>query len=155
MLEDFEKKIPIHKKTIGIGKKFTTCIYARTSLIYLLQHHTKRRYLVRSAMTRFATSYLTLGCLNDKKEALMRMFTSEKWKFSQFAKTKDGKNLESMVMDKEFCKNIVICLKGAYPLIKFICLVDFDEKPAMGFTYEAMDRAKEKIQEAFKGVQKR
>ena len=57
-------------------------------------------------------------------------------------------------MDKEFWKNIVICLKGAPLLMKVLRLVDSDEKAAMGFIYEEMDQAKKKIQEAFNSVQK-
>ncbi|KAI5412253.1 hypothetical protein KIW84_057060 [Lathyrus oleraceus] len=51
MLEDLEKKISVHE---DIG--------SRTSLISILHHHTKNKYLVRPGATRFATSYLTLGC---------------------------------------------------------------------------------------------
>ncbi|XP_042449877.1 uncharacterized protein LOC122034629 [Zingiber officinale] len=154
MLEDFEKKIPIHKETIARGKKITTYIYSRTALISLLHHFTKEKDLIRPATTRFATSYLTLGCLNDNKGALIRMFTSKEWKSSQFAKTKDGKVIENVVMDKDFWKSIITCLRSAYPLIKVLRLVDSDEKPAMGFIYEEMDRAKEKIQAAFNGIKK-
>ncbi|XP_058741039.1 uncharacterized protein LOC131613382 [Vicia villosa] len=57
MLEDFEKKIPLHKDTIAKGKKITTYIYARTSLISLLHKFTNNADLIRPAMTRFATSY--------------------------------------------------------------------------------------------------
>ncbi|KAK7259192.1 hypothetical protein RIF29_24792 [Crotalaria pallida] len=57
-------------------------------------------------------------------------------------------------MDKEFWKNIVECLKGAYPLIKVLRLVDSEEKPAMGFIYEEMDQAKEKIQTTFNDIKK-
>jgi len=45
--------------------------------------------LIRPALTRFATSYLTLGCLNDNKGSLIRMFTYEEWQSSQFVKTRD------------------------------------------------------------------
>lgn len=155
MLEDFEKKLNVHKETIPKGRRITTYIYSRTALICLLHHFTKGKDLIRPAMTRFATSYLTLGCLNDNKGALMRMFISNEWKSSRFAKTKDGKHVENMIMDSRFWKNIVVCLKGTYPLIKVLRLVDSDEKPAMGFIYEEMDRAKEKIQTAFNNVKKR
>jgi len=94
MLEDYEKKIPIHEETISKGKKITTFIYSRTSLICLLQHFTKGRDLVRSGITHFATSYLTLGRLHENKGALIRMFTSEEWKTSKFAKTNDGNMLK-------------------------------------------------------------
>ncbi|KAG6480165.1 hypothetical protein ZIOFF_063643 [Zingiber officinale] len=122
-------------------------------MLDLVARHEKD--LIRPATTRFATSYLTLGCLNDNKGALIRMFTSKEWKSSQFAKTKDGKVIENVVMDKDFWKSIITCLRSAYPLIKVLRLVDSDEKPAMGFIYEEMDRAKEKIQAAFNGIKKR
>lgn len=144
MLEDLEKKIPIHGETIPKGKKITTFIYARTSLISILHSHTKNRDLVRPGATRFATSYLTLGCLFENKEALIRMFTSKEWKSSKCAKLRDGKALEDMILDKKFWKDIVICLKGATPLMKVLRLADSDKKPAMGFIYEAMDQANSK-----------
>nr|KYP40632.1 hypothetical protein KK1_038021 [Cajanus cajan] len=45
---------------------------------------------------------------------------------------------------QDFWKHIVICLRGASPLIKVLWMIDSDEKP--GFLYEAMDPAKENIQ---------
>ena len=41
------------------------------------------------------------------------------------------------------------------PLVKVLRLVDGDAKPAMGYIYEAMDRAKEQIQKNFNDVQRR
>lgn len=115
----------------------------------------KGKDLVRSVVTRFTTSYLTLGCLMENKGALIRMFTSNEWTLSKFAKSIEGKQIEEVVIDKEFWKNIIICLKGVFPLIKVLRLVDSDENPAMRLIYEAMDEAKEKIQTNFNGVQKR
>jgi hypothetical protein len=79
MLEDLEKNIPIHKKTIPKCKKITTFIYSRTSLISTFHSHTKNRDLVRPVATCFATSYLTLECLFENKEAFIRMFTSKEY----------------------------------------------------------------------------
>ncbi|VFQ89725.1 unnamed protein product, partial [Cuscuta campestris] len=154
MLEDFEKKIPIHGVTIPNGRKITTYIYSRPSLIPLLHHFTDGKDLVRPGMTRFATAYLTLGCLYENNGGLIRMFTSEEWKTNKHSKIKDGKDVEEIVLDKEFWKSIVICLKGALPLIEVLRLVDSDEHPAMGFLYEAINRAKEKIQAVFQNVKK-
>ena len=57
---------------------------------------------MRPNITHFATSYLTLGCLHENKGALIRMFTKNYWKSSRFAKTKDGKIVEDVVLDKDF-----------------------------------------------------
>ncbi|XLS54701.1 hypothetical protein HN51_004456, partial [Arachis hypogaea] len=78
MLEDFEKKLALQKDTIAKGRRLTTYIYSRTSLISLLQQHTKGRDLVRP---------------------------------------------------------------------------DSEGKPAMGYMYSEIDRAKEKIKDAFQSVE--
>ncbi|GAU10024.1 hypothetical protein TSUD_371930 [Trifolium subterraneum] len=49
--------------------------------------------------TRFATSYLTLGCLYENKEALIRMFTSKELKSNKCSKLRDGKAIEDVVLD--------------------------------------------------------
>ncbi|XP_058775073.1 uncharacterized protein LOC131649323 [Vicia villosa] len=152
MLEDFEKKITLHKETIACGKKITTFIYARTSLISLLHKFTIEGDLIRPGLTRFATSYLTLGCLYENMASLKNMFTSNEWKSSKLAKSNDGIFVEGLVTDKKFWKDVVYCIRGAFPLIRVLCMVDSDEKPAMGFIYEEMNRAKEKIRSDFKGV---
>ncbi|XP_019415421.1 PREDICTED: uncharacterized protein LOC109326944 [Lupinus angustifolius] len=53
-------------------------------------------------MNRFETSYLTLGRLLDNKEALRGMFTSIEWKESQYARTRDGKSVENVIMDNSY-----------------------------------------------------
>jgi len=63
MLEDFEKKNQIY-------------IYSRTGLMSL-HKYTKGIDLIRQAYTYFAISYLTLGCLNENKGSLIRMFASK------------------------------------------------------------------------------
>ena len=88
----------------------------------------------------------------DNKEALMIMFGSNQWKYSHFAKTKDGKMVENYILDGIY---ITTCLKGAYPLIKVLHMVNSDEKPSMGFIYKEMDHAKETIQTNFKNVKKK
>lgn len=49
-----------------------------------------------------------------------------------------------------FWNNVVYALQVATPLIKVLRLVDGERKLAMGYIYEAMDRAKEAIQNSFK-----
>jgi hypothetical protein len=155
MLEDFEKKIPLHKDTIAKGKKITTYIYGRTSLICMLHKFTKNVDLIRPSLTRFATSYLTLGCLNQHQNELINMFESNEWKTSKLAKSKDGIIVQKIVLSKLFWKDVLTCLRGAFPLVGVLRMVDSEEKPAMGNLYEEMDRAKEKIKANFNGVARR
>ncbi|XP_061374524.1 uncharacterized protein LOC133316764 [Gastrolobium bilobum] len=152
MLEDFEKHIAVHRETIPKGKKITTYIYGRTFLISLLKKATKGKVLIRPGATRFATSYLTLGCLYENSSAVKRVFLSDEWKASKYSKSNEGKLIASLVDDSLFWKNVLFCIKGAYLLFKVLRLVD-SEEPAIGFLYGEIGKAKEEIKNVFKGVE--
>ncbi|KAL8138686.1 hypothetical protein V2J09_004687 [Rumex salicifolius] len=51
-----------------------------------LKEFTNGRELIRPGATKFATSYLTLRCLNEQKGPLLNMFTSTKWRSSSYEK---------------------------------------------------------------------
>ena len=138
----------MHQTTITKGQKITTYIYSRTMVLSWLREFTRGKDLVRSAVTRFATAYLTLGCLHEHKGALINMFTSTKWRGSRF-NFAEGKVVQGIVLDScGFWPNVATC-------IEVLRLVDSDEKPAMSFIYDEMDRAKDKIKQNFNNVKKR
>ncbi|XP_044955032.1 uncharacterized protein LOC123405398 [Hordeum vulgare subsp. vulgare] len=156
ILEDFKKKMKMHNVTIAKGRKICTCIYSRTVPLSWLREFTKGRELVRPAITRFATAYLTLGCLHELKGALVNMFSSNKWSGSKFSATREGKEVQQIVLDSRgVWPNVTIYLKDALPLIRVLRLVDSDEKPAMPFIYDEMSSAKQKIKLNFGNVKKR
>ncbi|XP_057761141.1 uncharacterized protein LOC130981575 [Arachis stenosperma] len=80
------------------------------------------------------------------------MFISDEWKESKCSKTRDGKNIEN-ILDKTFWGNIIHCLRCAYPLLHVLRIVDSEGKAAMGYMYSEIDRAKEKIKDAFQSVE--
>jgi len=67
ILKDFEKKLKVHQVTIAKGRRITSYIYPKSILISVLRHFTKLNDLISPVATRFATAYLTLGCLSDSK----------------------------------------------------------------------------------------
>ena len=74
------------------------------------------------------------------------MFTSDKWVESAYAKYAMGKEVAKIVLeDHEFWSQCHHIVKATEPLVRVLRLVDGDEKPVMGYLYEAMDRAKEEI----------
>ena len=83
------------------------------------------------------------------------MFNSLAWCKSSYAKTRDGFEVQEIVFDTRFWQAIRYCLKCVLPLVKVLRLVDGDAKPAMGYIYEAMDRAKEQIEKNFNKVKRR
>lgn len=71
ILEDFKSKFPLHKEITSSDKKITTYIYSRTGLLNLLHHFIAGGDLIRLDISRFAISYLCLGCLNEKRRPLL------------------------------------------------------------------------------------
>ncbi|CAN0919502.1 hypothetical protein LINGRAHAP2_LOCUS31490 [Linum grandiflorum] len=137
------------------AKKITNFIYARSMLISIMKEFTENRDLIRPAVTRFATSYLTLGCLNEHKGELMTMFSSEKWRKSKFSSLPDGKRVQGIVLDGRFWNNVAYCLRAMMPLVKVLRMVDSDERPAMPFLFFELNNANEKIKSNFNNVESR
>ncbi|CAN1164049.1 hypothetical protein LINPERPRIM_LOCUS32963, partial [Linum perenne] len=150
-----EKKLPIHKTTIAKGRKITNYIYGRAMLIFMLKDFTKGGELIRPALTRFATAYLTLGCLSEHKGDLMSMFSSETWRKSTFSTTREGKRIQGIALDSRFWTSVLTCLRAAMPLMKVLRLVDSDELPSMPFLYLECNQAMEKIKSNFSNIEKR
>ncbi|CAN1141741.1 hypothetical protein LINPERPRIM_LOCUS25651 [Linum perenne] len=150
-----EKKLPIHKTTIAKGRKITNYIYGRAMLISMLKDFTKGGELIRPALTRFATAYLTLGCLSEHKGDLMSMFSSETWRKSTFSSTREGKRIQGIALDSRFWTSVLTCLRAAMPLMKVLRLVDSDELPSMPFLYLELNQAMEKIKSNFSNIEKR
>ncbi|CAN1725844.1 hypothetical protein LINPERHAP1_LOCUS258 [Linum perenne] len=138
-LEDLEKKLSVHKTTIAKGRKITNYIYGRAMLISMLKEFTKGGDLIRHAVTRFATAYLTLGCLSEHKGDLM---------------TREGKRIQGIALVSRFWTSVLTCLRAAMPLMKVLRLVDSDELPTMPFLYLELNQAME-IKSNFSNIEKR
>lgn len=114
-----------------------------------MKTYTGGREIVRLGVIRFATQFLQLQALLQQKQALKNMFNSEEFRKSKFEKDKKGQTFEArqIVVGNDFWSKTNDILKLFEPLVKVLRLVDGDEKPTMGFIYEAINRAKQSIQE--------
>nr|XP_023900900.1 uncharacterized protein LOC112012749 [Quercus suber] len=79
------------------------------------------------------------------------MFTCDKWLSCPHAKTAVGKEISKIFLeDYSFWSQFKNIVKVSEPLVRVLRLVDGDEKLAMGYLYEAMDKAKEEIKRRLK-----
>ncbi|RDX73968.1 hypothetical protein CR513_46335, partial [Mucuna pruriens] len=60
--------------------------------------YSKGRELAKPAVTRFATSCLTLNCIKQQKNALRSMFASEEWATSSHASKSEAKQVMNLVL---------------------------------------------------------
>ncbi|KAJ9552901.1 hypothetical protein OSB04_016946 [Centaurea solstitialis] len=154
MLED-NGKIPKVRTTLqrAMALNGYIYIYNRVGVVNLMRKFTGKRELVRPAVTRFATAYITLRSIQVQKENLRKMFTSDEWRLSKYSQEQGAKRVASFVLMPTFWSSIVWILKMTGPLVKVLRLVDGEKKPAMGYIYEAMDRAKEAIAKSFNNIE--
>ena len=88
MLEDIGK-MKIHTEILEMAKGITQFIYNHGWILNLFRAHTKGKELLRPAITRFATSFLTLQRLYQLRQPLRKMFASEEFN-STWAKKPNG-----------------------------------------------------------------
>lgn len=112
--------------------------------------YTNRRDLIRPAITRFATNFISLQCLYKFRNELRQMFTSNAWSAMSVSSTLVGEEISGIVLDNSFWKNVEHIVSVSESLVKVLRLVDSEDKPAMGYLYEAMDKAKKAIQRRLK-----
>ncbi|KAJ1277659.1 hypothetical protein BS78_04G020400 [Paspalum vaginatum] len=146
--------LPKFKKTIDQAKAFTIFVYGHHRTLACLRSFTLKREIIRPGVTRFATSYLTLQSMLDKKDYLRKMVVDAKWYELPDVKTKKGKDATATVLNIRFWKDVALCLKVFEPLVKLLRLVDGDVKPSMGCLYGELIKAKREIKEAFGNVEK-
>ncbi|XP_075663743.1 uncharacterized protein LOC142633393 [Castanea sativa] len=153
-LEDIAK-LPTIMRTIKRAIELIGYIYNHTGLINMMRQFTGQRNLLRPAKTRFATSFLILSSIHKQKENLRKMFTLEDWTCSKWANELTGKRVAQTVLMHTFWNTIVYSLKVSSPIVRVLRLVDREKMPAIGYIYEAMDRAKEAIEKSFNGSEER
>lgn len=148
MLEDIGKQEWI-KNTVEHAKSITKYIYNHSWVLNLMRKNTNGREIIRPAITRFATHFLTLQSMISQAKNLQKMFSCDEWNASQWSRKQDGKDTKKKVNDATFWKKAIELVKIVEPLVKVLRLVD-GESLAMGYIYEAMDQAKEQIRAAYK-----
>lgn len=143
--------IPKVKRACRRGVTIVGFIYNHTMTLNLMRKFTKKVELVRSGITRFATHFLTLQRLYNQRNNIRSMFASAEWSALSVSKDAKGKTTRDIVFMQTFWNDVLYTLKAMGPLVQVLRLVDNERKPAMGYIYEAMDRAKEAMIKSFNG----
>ncbi|XLS77442.1 hypothetical protein HN51_061667, partial [Arachis hypogaea] len=123
--------------------------YSHFNILSMVRHFTNDKELVRHAITRFATSFLSLERLYEEKENLRKMFTLDEWVRNKLLKEAKEREATKMVISPSFWNHVKYTLKIMGPLVWVLRLVDGEKKPPIDYIYEAMEKAKECIMKTF------
>lgn len=110
MLEEIGKESKV-KSAISKAKVLTTFIYSHAKTLNMMKHFTKKRDIIRPGQTRFATTFLTLQSVMDKKDKLRLMFSSDEWRACKWSKTRVGEQAAAMVYNVTWWQQVSMSLK--------------------------------------------
>ncbi|AQK94388.1 hAT transposon superfamily protein [Zea mays] len=147
--------MPRFKKVIDQAKAFTIFVYGHTRTLECMRYFTEGKEIVRPGVTRFASNYLTLDTIQEKKDQLRNMVVHSRWDSLKDVKSKKGKNATTTILNPTFWKDVKLTLAVFAPLFKVLRLVDGDVKPSMGFVYGEILKAKRHVKEALGNVENR
>ena len=143
------------KKVVDQAKAFTIFVYGHTRTLECLRYFTEGKEVVRPGVTRFASNFLTLSSMQEKKDQLRKMVVHSRWDSLKDVKSKKGKEATATILSPSFWKDVKLTLIVFEPLVKVLRLVDRDVRPSMGFLYGELLKAKRQIKEAFGNVEAR
>jgi hypothetical protein len=154
MLEGIEN-LKKFKGTIDQAKALPIFIYAHHKTLSLMRKFTKNRDIIRPGVTRFASNFLTLQSLHEKKDQLRIMSQSDEWeKLNPVKKTVKGVQATTTLVKPNFWNEVALCLRVFEPLVKVLRMVDGDIKPSMAFIYGEIIKAKKDIVVAVGNIDK-
>eukprot|EP00253_Pinus_taeda_P009403 PITA_09403 len=147
MLEDIGKLHWIHE-AVEKEKSITKYLYNHIIVLKTMRKYIEGKEIVRPAVTRFATNFISLQFVVEQKINLKRMSLEPEWMASKHSKTLEGIEVVALVFNDSFWKDVEKIIVVMESLVRFLRMVDGD-KPAMGYIYQAMDLRKEAIKRRY------
>ncbi|KAJ6850545.1 uncharacterized protein M6B38_263400 [Iris pallida] len=137
------------KETLSKAKRICQFIYNNAWVLNFMRKKTDGKDIFQPAMTEFVTKFLTLDSMVSLKDCLHQMFTSTQWEQSIFSKQSVGEEVKEIVLDSQFWLSCTKVMKISRPLVTVFHLVDSEDRPSIGYLYDALEKAKKAIILAF------
>lgn len=144
MLEDIGKFEWINA-ILEQAKSVTRFIYNHIVVLNMMRKYTYGKDLIQPAITRSATNFTILQSMVNLKNNLQTMVTSQEWMDCPYSKIPDGVALIDLIYSEDFWSSCITIIRLMDPLMRVLRMVGSEKRPAMGYIYEAIYRAKEAI----------
>ncbi|XVF23939.1 hypothetical protein REPUB_Repub13aG0083300 [Reevesia pubescens] len=144
ILEDFAKLEWINA-IIEQARSITRFIYNHSVVLNMARRYCFGNDIVEPAVTRSATNFATLKRMVDLKNNLHDMVTSQEWMDCPYSKKPGGLEILDLVSSQSFWSSCVLITQLTNPLLRVLRMVESKKRPAMGYVYAGMYRAKERI----------
>ncbi|XP_025645006.1 uncharacterized protein [Arachis hypogaea] len=148
MFQDIGKLQEV-SQTVSQASLITKYIYNHCYPLFLMRKFTGEREILRPAPTRFATNFIALQSILAQKDPLRAMVTSREFTSSAYSKEAKAKKFVDQVLDSKFWSQCTDIVKLTEPLVRVLRIVDSEDRPAMGFLYQAIYKAREEMVKRF------
>lgn len=142
MLEDFIK-VKWIGECFGKAKKITRFLHKTMWLLNLVKKEIMGgRELLVPGLTKFSTSLLTLQNLWAQRNGLEGIFQSTEWRFSKNSQSKEGKEVEKLVLNAAFWKKAYYVNKSLEPVMQVHQKIQHVDNQSISSVYNDMHRAR-------------
>lgn len=144
ILEDF-CKIDWISRCIFQAQTITRFIYNNTGLLELMKKFTGGMDVIRTGITNSVSDFLSMQALFKQRSRLKHMFSCPEYS-ANFTSVNKPQSMSCITTleDNELWRAIEECIAVSEPFLRILREVA-DGKPAVGFIYELMMKAKESI----------
>nr|XP_025652598.1 uncharacterized protein LOC112748584 [Arachis hypogaea] len=132
------------------ASKITVFVYNHTVFLSWLGQRPHWREIVRPGATDFATVFITLKRIFDRKKELQALVVDSIFTDHKLKRNAIGRAMSAIILDCKFWDDCFIVCKLVGPLIHLLRIVDADDKLSLGYVYEGMLRAEDAIKEMFR-----
>ncbi|KAL3838432.1 hypothetical protein ACJIZ3_023023 [Penstemon smallii] len=144
ILEDIGE-LPKVKVILDQAKSISRYIYTNKDVLNMMRRYTFGVDLLDLGISKPYTDFLTLKRMVNIKHNLQSMVTSEEWMESPYSKQAEGFAILDYISNQSFWSTCASITRIIDPLLRLLRIVVSEKKPAMGFIYAGLYRAKETI----------
>uniref|UniRef100_A0ACD6A2H7 Uncharacterized protein n=1 Tax=Avena sativa TaxID=4498 RepID=A0ACD6A2H7_AVESA len=146
MLEDFSN-VKAVSDIIGHAKVITGFIYNNAVALSLMKKYLHGKDLLVPAETRAAMNFVTLKNMYSLREDLQAMVNSDEWIYSLCVLPKNlgGVETSNIVNNLQVWSSWAVVVRATESLVHLLKLVSSNKRPAMGYVYAGLYKAKAAI----------
>ncbi|KAL3523848.1 hypothetical protein ACH5RR_016682 [Cinchona calisaya] len=144
MLEDISKLEWVHL-VLEQARTISRFMYNHNVVLNMMRRYTFGVDLVDLGVTRSATDFMTLKRMVNIRHNLQSMVTSEEWMESPHSKKPVGFVVVDCISNQSFWSTCALIARLVDPLLRLLRIVGSEKRPATGYVYAAVYRAKETI----------
>lgn len=144
ILEDF-KNLEWAASMMEQAKSITRFIYNHSVVLSMMRRFTVGVDLIDIGVTQSVTDFMTLKRMISVKQNLQQMVTSEEWKESPYSRGPEGQIVIDFFSSETFWSGCALITRLADPFLRLLRIAGSEKRPAMGYVYAGLYRAKEAI----------